>query len=359
MRALTLVPVGVVAIAVAEDPRMRLTVVVAIGLLAGWSALYVRRVLAGSVIWPSVVDAAIIVGLAMATPWVVPGDWLASSSSWLRPFTTFAAVGYQYSTPWPVGVGLGGLLCLVGSVSTQMAQPGSLGLDGIITGVWSFLTVLLARLLWTLVVRAGRRADDTFAAVSEARRAQVISAGIRADQRAVTNALHDTAASTLLMVGLGRADDPEGMLRRRAKRDLETLRSIRSGMPAASSVDLCSELRLLGESEAIEVVLLGPDGLKVAADVAQALIGAVAEALANVRRHAGTDLVLIKVTGASSRVSVEVRDRGTGFDTSTVPATRRGVRDSIQGRLRAVGGAARVDSLPGAGTVVRLVWPDD
>jgi signal transduction histidine kinase len=56
-----------------------------------------------------------------------------------------------------------------------------------------------------------------------------------------------------------------------------------------------------------------------------------------------------------ARVEVFVRDRGVGFDPSTVPADRRGVRDSIVGRMERHGGHATVRSAPGEGTEVELV----
>jgi signal transduction histidine kinase len=51
---------------------------------------------------------------------------------------------------------------------------------------------------------------------------------------------------------------------------------------------------------------------------------------------------------------VFVRDEGPGFDLGAVPTERRGVRDSIIGRMRAVGGRAEIDSVPGEGTEVAL-----
>ncbi len=54
------------------------------------------------------------------------------------------------------------------------------------------------------------------------------------------------------------------------------------------------------------------------------------------------------------RISVFVRDRGPGFDLDSVPAQRRGVRESIVGRMRRAGGRASVRSAAGAGTEVEL-----
>ena len=54
------------------------------------------------------------------------------------------------------------------------------------------------------------------------------------------------------------------------------------------------------------------------------------------------------------RAEVFVRDRGAGFDPDAVPADRRGVRESIVGRMQRHGGSAEVRSQPGGGTEVEL-----
>jgi signal transduction histidine kinase len=55
--------------------------------------------------------------------------------------------------------------------------------------------------------------------------------------------------------------------------------------------------------------------------------------------------------------SVFVRDRGAGFDPDAVAEDRRGVRESIVGRMARAGGRATVVSAPGEGTEVELVLP--
>ena len=55
------------------------------------------------------------------------------------------------------------------------------------------------------------------------------------------------------------------------------------------------------------------------------------------------------------RTEVFVRDRGPGFDLAAVPADRRGVSESIVGRMQRHGGRAIVHSVPGEGTEVELV----
>jgi signal transduction histidine kinase len=52
-----------------------------------------------------------------------------------------------------------------------------------------------------------------------------------------------------------------------------------------------------------------------------------------------------------------VRDRGTGFDRAAVPPERRGVSESIEGRMTRRGGRATISSAPGQGTEVELSLP--
>jgi signal transduction histidine kinase len=53
-------------------------------------------------------------------------------------------------------------------------------------------------------------------------------------------------------------------------------------------------------------------------------------------------------------IRVIVRDRGAGFDPSEIPEDRRGIRESITGRLERLGGTASIKSSVGDGTEVEL-----
>jgi signal transduction histidine kinase len=74
------------------------------------------------------------------------------------------------------------------------------------------------------------------------------------------------------------------------------------------------------------------------------------EAMANAARHAGVDEVSVFVEPAA----VYVRDRGAGFDPEAVASDRRGLAESIRGRMERVGGSARIVTSPGEGTEVEL-----
>ena len=52
--------------------------------------------------------------------------------------------------------------------------------------------------------------------------------------------------------------------------------------------------------------------------------------------------------------AVYVRDRGRGFDPDAVAPDRRGLAESIRGRMERVGGTATITTMPGEGTEVEL-----
>jgi signal transduction histidine kinase len=54
---------------------------------------------------------------------------------------------------------------------------------------------------------------------------------------------------------------------------------------------------------------------------------------------------------------VHVGDTGTGFDPSAVQIGRLGLRVSIVERVTNAGGKVHIDSKPGQGTVITIVWP--
>jgi signal transduction histidine kinase len=101
----------------------------------------------------------------------------------------------------------------------------------------------------------------------------------------------------------------------------------------------------------IEVVIVGDQSLD---PRLEALVPAAREALTNAAKFAGSDRVDLFAEVGAERVEVFVRDRGAGFEPDAIPADRRGVRDSIVGRVERRGGHASVRSAPGEGTEVEL-----
>ncbi len=85
-----------------------------------------------------------------------------------------------------------------------------------------------------------------------------------------------------------------------------------------------------------------------------ALVAAAREAMVNAAKHAGVQEVSVYAEVEDGTASVFVRDRGSGFDPTSVGSDRRGLADSIRGRMERHGGTATVRSTLGEGTEVEL-----
>jgi signal transduction histidine kinase len=190
-------------------------------------------------------------------------------------------------------------------------------------------------------------------------RAAERAARIRSEERAELAAhLHDSVLQTLALIQR-HADSPHvvGRLARSQERELRTWLydpTVASGGTWAGLV-----ARLVAEVEAdhevtVEQVVVGDVP---ADDAVTALAQATREAVVNAAKHSGAGSVSLYSEVTPVSVTVFVRDRGSGFDPGTVPPDRRGLRDSVTGRLTRIGGTAMVRSAPGEGTEVELCLP--
>lgn len=169
----------------------------------------------------------------------------------------------------------------------------------------------------------------------------------RAEERAEMAArVHDSVLQTLTLIQKQPAD-----ARRLARRQERELRSwLYPTVAAGTLVDAVE--RAAAEIEElhgvrVDVVHTGDGPLD---ERTNALVLAAREAMANAARHAGVEEISVFVEPAA----VYVRDRGSGFDPAAVAADRRGLAESIRGRMERVGGTATITSAPGEGTDVEL-----
>ena len=166
--------------------------------------------------------------------------------------------------------------------------------------------------------------------------------------------VHDSVLQTLTLIQKEPAD-----ARRLARRQERELRawlypdraSAAEGTLASAVESAAAEIEEL-HGVRVDVVRTGDAQLD---DRAQALVLAAREAMANAARHSGVDEVSVFLDAGDGAISLYVRDRGMGFDPEAVAADRRGLAESIRGRMERVGGSARIVSAPGEGTDVELV----
>lgn len=202
--------------------------------------------------------------------------------------------------------------------------------------------------------------------------------------RSAQRELHDTVLATLTLLSHRGEGVPREAVVRACARDAALLRRgvLTGHAPAAPhparpapadgarAPDGGTRGSLLGrEVEAVADDLRGPGfdvrihvggaagTAPVSAAVAAAVREALRECLRNARRHAGVEAADVTVLVDGGQAGVVVLDEGRGFDPSAVPPDRLGLRESVTGRLAAVGGSASVWSGPGLGTSILLSVP--
>jgi signal transduction histidine kinase len=179
---------------------------------------------------------------------------------------------------------------------------------------------------------------------------------VRSQERAELAAhLHDSVLQTLALMQK-RADDPREVaaLARRQERELRAWLNGRRPDEASLAAALEAAAQEVEDDHGvpIDVVTVGDVPL---GERSAALVAAAREALVNASKFAGPEPISLYAEVEGDRIEAFVRDRGPGFDPAAVPEDRRGVRESIVGRMERHGGRATVHAAPGQGTEVELV----
>jgi signal transduction histidine kinase len=180
------------------------------------------------------------------------------------------------------------------------------------------------------------------------------AARIRLDERSeVAARVHDSVLQTLALIQR-HAQEPKRVasLARRQERELRGWlygdRALGSLVAALSAAAADVE-----ELHGVRVELSNAGDCP----APEALVLAAREAMTNAAKLAGVDEIDVYAEVTDDAVSVFVHDRGRGFARADVPSDRKGLKESIEGRLERAGGTATVTSTPGAGTEVELRLP--
>lgn len=182
---------------------------------------------------------------------------------------------------------------------------------------------------------------------------------IRLEERAAVAArVHDSVLQTLALVQR-HADDPARVssLARRQERELRRW-LYGSGVAEASSLAdaLADAAADVEELHGIRVELSNAGDAPLDERLEQIVLAA-REALTNAAKFSGVSEVSVYAEVTAAEIEVFVRDRGAGFDRAAVPEDRRGLAESVEGRMTRAGGSAIVTSAPGEGTEVELRLP--
>ncbi len=265
------------------------------------------------------------------------------------------------------GTALLGATLLVAGLVTVLAAGGSLRPGG------SLPRLGVALLIAGAVILLGRRgASGGFLAPGAVAGALLLVVGpwvwqltverterIRLEERAeVAARIHDSVLQTLALIQR-HAGDPARVatIARRQERELRGW-LYGSGVTGADRLvaalaDAAADVEDL-HGVPIELASAGDAPLD---DRTRQLVLAAREAMTNAAKFSGAAEIAIYAEVGAEEVSVFVRDRGSGFDRATVTPDRRGLTESIEGRLERAGGTATIVSAPESGTEVELRLP--
>ncbi len=185
-------------------------------------------------------------------------------------------------------------------------------------------------------------------------------ARVRAEERAdIAARVHDSVLQTLALIQR-RADDPQKVvqLARLQERELRSwLFEGRAPNETDADATFAAGVRQIQQDVEsrygvpVEAVIVGECELD---ENLSALLAAAREATVNAAKWSGASVISLFAEVEPHEVSLVVRDRGKGFDPEAVPADRKGLAESIRGRMARRGGTATVTSAPGEGTKVTL-----
>jgi signal transduction histidine kinase len=172
--------------------------------------------------------------------------------------------------------------------------------------------------------------------------------------------LHDSVLQTLALIQR-RADDPQKVvwLARMQERELRSWLFEGRGL-AEQDLTLAAGVRQIQEDVEsrygvpVEAVTVGDCELD---ENLNALLAAAREATVNAAKWSGASVISLFAEVEPDSVSIVVRDRGKGFDPASVSPDRKGLAESVHGRMTRRGGTAVVVSGLGEGTKVTLKMP--
>jgi signal transduction histidine kinase len=282
--------------------------------------------------------------------WVSISPFVASSQDLFfggYPISSLLVLAYA-GGPWPA-LGAAVLMAAgqvvgafgeVGRTSTQVAGDIGVFVATALAGGWGFSVL--------------RRYDQARSRAEEELEEERAARRQAHDRAEIAAHLHDSVLQTLALIQQDPADSRRvAALARGQERELrQYLDQIAS--PFAHS--LRAALRhTAGEVEdlhqvKVDVVVVGDCDMD---DRLEALVRATRESLVNAARYSGAESISLFGEVSPSAVSVTVRDRGRGFDSSQ-PGSGRGIAESIIGRMHRHGGTAEVRSRPEEGTEVDL-----
>ncbi|WP_431230677.1 sensor histidine kinase [Paenarthrobacter nicotinovorans] len=314
-----------------------------------------------------VLAALVLSGLALwpvAVPTTVPPD---IGTPWLWAMINVGAAWSAFAFGSVIGCGytvvVGILFAVVRTLPQSSSAPWPIAIEDA-----AFATVLGIIICLTIgILRHAATSVDLAADAAIARyRDAAAETALSNERLRMDGLLHDSVMTALLTAaqsGSAREREASGELAVSAMERLDVQGLDRPEAAPASLTELAARIRFTTADETAMLVGVHCDAsspFRLPGTVVRAVFEASTEAVMNAARHSQANSCEVRITGHRSgkiaTVAVSIKDNGKGFRPELVSDRRLGIKVSIQGRMRTIGGEAHISSIIGSGTDVRLSW---
>ncbi len=326
--------------------------IITFAIMIAWTLLVtsVLRRPKSRTVWVHFADTAVTAAIIIVTPQIVSAPYGETSLAgyWMLGCSLYAAV--------LTGTGAGIASAVVTSLALLAVPPR-----------WALARVDLTLGALLITICVGALITQFKHTITEQERARIRAVALGERER-LARIVHDGALQVLALVereapALGPKGERLSALARESEDQLRALIRDQSvaDQGATTQVDLATALARFQSSKVTVSTTAGK--VMVPRLIVEEVSLTVAEVLKNVKKHAGPEAkawVLLDQEDATEAI-LWIRDDGVGMELKRVADAashgRLGIKNSIVGRMSALGGSAELNTAPGQGTEWELRFP--
>lgn len=316
-----------------------------------WYAAVHVTTFAGILLWP-----LMVVPGAQLEPGDLPWFWWMLAIAGLNAFGAYKPFQASIAV---VGLHLAWFLLL--------QSPAYGGRDVFVAAQDTMLAFFFSTLLGALLVALRQQAFRLDRVIATRIAAAIRTASVQAEEseRDRLNALvHDSVLTTLLLAANAKSSNEVSASAALAKSALARIADARAPerTPDVSVTPFFQALASSAKSIApdLEVATAIFSEFTIPGAVADSILEATIQSVTNSLQHAGGSVTRrqLRLSSKGTSIKVVVEDDGRGFRESRVPKSRLGIRLSVRRRIETVGGSVKINSEPGQGCTVVILWGD-
>lgn len=335
--------------------------VIAVAQLGQLFAAFTRR---NMIPWYAALHIATFLGIVLWPLMVQPGQQLTAGDLpwfwWMLAIAGLNAFGAY--KPFQASLAVV-VLHLAWFLLLQLPVYG--GRDIFIAAQDTMLAFFFSTLLGALLVALRQQAFKLDRVIATRIAASIRAASVQAEEaeRDRLNALvHDSVLTTLLLAASAKNSAEVEASAALAKSALARIADARAPekTPDVSVSPFFQALAGSAKSIAadIEVTTTVFSEFTIPGEVAESILEATIQSVTNSVQHAGNQVTSrqLRLSARGNSIKVVVEDDGRGFREARIPRSRLGIRLSVRRRIETVGGSVKINSEPGHGCTVVIMW---